>query len=314
MTSCSPFHYLTTLPPDGTTGPKASDCGSCHIEQYEEWAGSPHALALLSSAFQAVPGAADDEDCLACHTPLDVRESDPVSRNFNRKEGITCISCHLSRGTMHGPHESSALFQPHPVQEKDMWYKTVKMCASCHEETADEYESLDGREKLPTCLDCHATSRHRTMSQGNNFLSSILVSFEETVDTHSHHIALATMTIPPNASAMKLIDLQTDQKKTSIKISIQNRLPHNLPTGTYGSKTILLDFRLHRAGILTNHNRIKIMDEENSLSSYAIKTITVTVNRPVLDGDIITLQLERSSMNNQQSPVILSTRDFSLPL
>ena len=152
------------------------------------------------------------------------------------------------------------------------------------------------------------------MSQGNNFFSDILVSFEETVETHSHQIALATMKIPPNALSMKLVDLQTEQNKSSIRISIQNQLPHNLPTGTFGSKKIILCFSLHRTGTIVSHDSITVTDEENALPPHTGKTVTITINKPLLDGDIITLRLERSSLDNQLSPVILSTGDFPLSL
>ncbi|MFA6464895.1 MAG: hypothetical protein WCT30_04005, partial [Desulfurivibrionaceae bacterium] len=48
LTACSPFAHLTEVNNTSSEphGPKAAECGQCHIEQFGEWQHSAHAQAF----------------------------------------------------------------------------------------------------------------------------------------------------------------------------------------------------------------------------------------------------------------------------
>lgn len=105
LAGCTSFSHLTRIDPEGQNGPQASQCSACHVQQYQEWKGTAHARAFTSRSFQENAGSPAEEECLRCHAPLGVPAGKAEARSFHRQEGVSCISCHLSQGKMHGPHK-----------------------------------------------------------------------------------------------------------------------------------------------------------------------------------------------------------------
>ncbi len=312
---CATFQHLTTIQPDQHTGPKAADCSSCHVEQFREWSGSPHALAYQNAAFQEAYNEQGGEECLGCHAPLEIRQADAVGRLFNREEGVTCISCHLSDGRMHGPHKSSALFQPHPVQEEDDFYLGVEICAGCHGETYDEYRVLAAKKEVRSCLECHASTRQRTASQGTHFFSNLLVAFEDEVETRSHLISLDTMVAVPGSVLLAVRPLPAGAEARAVEVVIANNVPHNLPTGTFGEKNIQLVLCFLQGNNVVAENVLVVSDERVALMAGEVKKFTVFAAAPVDHADRLEIRLERHASRAGVRPaVIFATKTISLPL
>jgi hypothetical protein len=66
LAACSPFAHLTETSNalNEAHGPKATDCGQCHIEQFGEWQGSAHAQAFMNQRFQTALADGADDSCL----------------------------------------------------------------------------------------------------------------------------------------------------------------------------------------------------------------------------------------------------------
>lgn len=311
---CTPFSHLTVTAEDESKGPTAADCGSCHILQFQEWSASAHAQAFDNAAFQEALAAGGDEECLGCHAPLAIRPGTSPARAFHRDEGVTCVSCHLVQGRMHGPHQTSALIHPHPVQAGDAFYLGNDICATCHAETAAEYRAGAPAQGAPTCLSCHAAPQHRTASQGSGFFSKALVAFENEVVTRSHAIALNAM-----APGTDLLDLalagpeQTGQPGT-VAIFITNTLPHNLPTGTFGGKSIELVVRFLLAGQEVAVERRVVSGHQNALAPGETTRLLFPLLGPAPQADTLDILLERHAVPPGSRPgVLLTTKKFSLP-
>ena len=313
LAGCTSFNHLTVLPSDKVDGPAASECGSCHIVQFGEWAGSVHGQAFVNPGFQAEIAAEGGDECLGCHVPLEVRGGDTMPRSFHRNEGVTCISCHLSQGTTRGPHASSALFQPHPVQEADRFYLTVDVCAVCHGETYDEYQAVQAGRDVATCQECHAAERRRTASQGSNIFSNALVAFEDDVDTRSHDISLDAMPHHPAAFRLAVLGLRVDENRATVEVEVNHRLPHNLPTGTFGAKSIRLEVCFLRDGLTVGTGGALVCDEQQALMPGNMKMVTVDVKGVLTGADTLEVRVERHASPESKRPEILLAAT-SLPL
>lgn len=308
---CSLFSDLTAIEVDSTDGPIATDCGTCHVSQYREWSLSRHASSFQNSVFQEEYSEDAEESCLVCHAPLLVRLDEPIPRPYNLAGGVDCISCHYLEGKMHGPHKGSALFQPHPVEEKDKFYLGVSLCARCHGETLDEYGSAAKDHTLPTCLECHSAPVLRTASQGTDFFSNTLVSFEEQVETRSHDISLALQMIDPSLIPFTVTYVEDNSEQ--IEIQIVNNLPHNLPTGTFGQKSIRLFVQFSHGNNSTSQAASFIADETQPLAPGATMKIRFGIPTLLHTGDMMLIRLERlGTPTGTRPPVALASKSLAL--
>lgn len=236
LSSCG-FSHLTDVQNQDNTGPSAKECGSCHVEQYAEWQQTAHARAFISPQFKLESSQYEDEDCLFCHTPGNVLASEKEARRFNRNEGVTCVSCHLHKESMQGPHQSGALFSPHAIAQNSKVNSAMdssQLCGVCHEATYDQWQIQRKNKQFPTCHGCHGVSVERAHTKGTNFFTKILVAFEPVHKVRSHYLIL------PNQPGMGIgPDLQFDSiDNGSIQFTLMNSLPHDLPTGSFGEKEL----------------------------------------------------------------------------
>ncbi|MGM0559185.1 MAG: multiheme c-type cytochrome [Myxococcota bacterium] len=189
--------------PDGLASMSAEACGSCHTEIYEEWQMSTHRRAWTQDAqFMEElhkSRAPDDPNkdmgwmCVNCHTPMTNQlpelvvglEDDDIARPIYKKnptydadlqeEAITCATCHVRDGVVHGPYGDTNA--PHPVA-KDEDLLTEQICTSCHNaqahwpskqlacffSTGDEWSKSVYAERGETCQSCHMPEVERKLA------------------------------------------------------------------------------------------------------------------------------------------------------
>ncbi|NIM00329.1 MAG: DUF4405 domain-containing protein [Acidobacteria bacterium] len=163
------------------------DCGMCHPDTQELFAGSMHGYALER-------GDALAPTCASCHGTHDILPaSDPDSPTHESRLHEICASCHGAAGVLtnqivkfpetvasyarsvHGPsngggggatcddchhvHEVRGVADP---ESRIHRANLARTCGGCHEGIRDEYErSIHGRalqaglHDSPTCTDCH---------------------------------------------------------------------------------------------------------------------------------------------------------------
>jgi len=224
--------------------PAAADCERCHQEVVVEWRASAHARAWTSEAFQSATHAGRAEPCTGCHAPAPLAASGPpLLRTARRDEGVTCVTCHLSTEpgaaplTMRGPASRSLPVEVHPVVAEDPLYRASDLCGGCHEATFAEWKGAPppaGGEK-ETCQGCHMPSVHRTVESVNEEVpySPLFVALERTQPLRRHRFA-----VPDDADDGVVLALE--RRRDALVVRVENRLPHALPTGSFGRREVRL--------------------------------------------------------------------------
>jgi hypothetical protein len=224
--------------------PAAADCERCHREVVVEWRASAHARAWSSEAFQSATHAGRAEVCTGCHAPAPLAASGPpLLRAARHDEGVTCTTCHLSTApgaaplTMRGPASRSLPVEVHPVIAEDPLYRSSELCGGCHEATFAEWKASPApvEDEKETCQGCHMPSVHRTVESVNDEVpySPLLVALEETQKLRRHRFA-----VPEEAD--EEIRLSLERRPGALAVRVENRLPHALPTGSFGRREVRL--------------------------------------------------------------------------
>lgn len=133
-------------------------CGRCHREIYDQWRQSFHAKAWKDPLVRRLSNGFGNVDCMPCHAPRPVLEEgfgqSPRTRSQNRKEGVSCLSCHgLKRCVAIGRDAAKAPCRP--VKDKRM--QTVTLCQTCHNihGTVDAWRASGLNQQGRDCLYCH---------------------------------------------------------------------------------------------------------------------------------------------------------------
>ncbi|MBX3274435.1 MAG: hypothetical protein KF729_29490 [Sandaracinaceae bacterium] len=156
-------------------GARAGDCGACHEDHFDEWAGSPHAASARSPVLEAmlpeveaVWGARARDACVSCHAPA----------HAPGDEGIGCVSCHAAAGNhaerdgalvvdlarpIAGPFGDTGPTLAHATR-RGAFLASPSLCGTCHEltgpnlvrePTLTEYRASPAAAEGITCADCH---------------------------------------------------------------------------------------------------------------------------------------------------------------
>lgn len=224
--------------------PAAADCERCHQEVVVEWRASAHARAWTSEAFQTATHGGRAEVCTGCHAPAPLAASGPpLLRAARHDEGVTCTTCHLSTAegaaplTMRGPASRSLPVEVHPVIAEDPLYRSSELCGGCHEASFAEWKAspAPARGEKETCQGCHMPSVHRTVESVNEEVpySPLFVALEETQKLRRHRFA-----VPDDAD--EEIVLALERRPAALVVRVENRLPHALPTGSFGRREVKL--------------------------------------------------------------------------
>ncbi len=250
---CASFEYLTLV---RNTFPQARDCGKCHVDIYQEWSESDHAHAYTNTHFRSATDDYSFEDCLNCHAPEPtLTTGTPAVRPVGREEGVTCVACHLDRGELCGPLEPTGKVHPHPIGVRPEVYDSSGICGRCHEGTFQEWNSVPGQKG--TCQQCHMDPITRKVTQATGGISHILVSMEKQVPQKRHGFR-----IPHGVRSHGVIPLTIEPSGRFLRIRVQNRLPHHLPTGDFGFRVLTLDaFSIDADGNATRAGRWELARE-----------------------------------------------------
>ncbi len=132
--------------------PNTKPCSSCHSEEADAWATSPHAdlvdpgtghaLATCTTCHgdyvrghpdeDSVPLVVDSSSCKDCHQET----WSQWENSTHGDQGVQCISCHL-------------------VHSQEMRISDDRLCTSCHRESLDDPMHQAHWAGTATCTDCH---------------------------------------------------------------------------------------------------------------------------------------------------------------
>lgn len=143
--------------------PSLAACGTCHPRVYAEWAASLHHGAWTNGNVRNATKDFSIEECRCCHSPMPVLatglEVRPRFRDFNRDDGVHCLSCHgRDDGVAAARDVPDAPCRPH----RDERLLQAEMCQPCHQPTHDaftEYRQSLACAEDRRCADCHMPLR-----------------------------------------------------------------------------------------------------------------------------------------------------------
>jgi len=218
--------------------PVAEDCRRCHGEVVAEWSDSPHADAWTSKHFTAVTADHEAESCLGCHAPAPLgRDGEIALRSDHREEGVTCVSCHLLPDaaplTMRGPHARTSPLEVHPIVVDDLFRKP-DLCGTCHQDVLDQWRKAPDpadRSAKKICQECHMPAVRRTIESvdPNRPYSKVFVALESPIDGRRHRFD-----VPPDP--WKSVELEIAHEGGRRTVTVRNRMPHAIPTGSFGQR------------------------------------------------------------------------------
>ena len=229
LASCASFKHLTQV---SNTFPPAKDCGKCHVDIYHEWSQSDHAHAYTNPHFREAKDDYAFEDCLGCHAPEPMLTAGrPGVRPSGREEGVTCVACHLDQGVLSGPLKPTGKVHPHPIGVRPEIYLDSGICGRCHEGTMEQWTAVESRKN--TCQECHMGSIERKVTQATGGISNLLVAMEKQVPVRRHEFRI------PDGS--EWLGLNLRRSGTAAEVVVENRCPHDLPTGNFGFRVVTLE-------------------------------------------------------------------------
>jgi hypothetical protein len=172
----------------------ANQCQYCHLEIYEQWRGTTHALSAKNPAFlgelkrtSSETNGASDAFCVSCHIPVgwlagEIPPVDGSNLSDVAKLGVSCDFCHaissvtgtgnagfrVTPGNVKlGPFDDPIHTPLHESEYSEV-HTQAEICAACHEiihpqnglvlaSTYSEWKESSFGSRRITCQDCHMT-------------------------------------------------------------------------------------------------------------------------------------------------------------
>lgn len=232
----------------GPKSPKSERCGDCHRDIYAEWKHSPHASSFINSAFREETNEYQFTFCVGCHAPETIFTNEKIEpRGENREEGVNCNSCHLNDCKLSGPTPAHG---PHPITEKNPFFRTSELCGKCHVSTFKAWQESDTAEGGKTCQDCHMPAIKRKLIQDDPWQK-----IYPKRDGKQHLFSPRTL-FHGNENPLKLSFIQVvcSESKVEGVLELENTdIPHSVPTGDYGYREVVVTIALlDKAGRIVN--------------------------------------------------------------
>ncbi len=233
--------------------PAATQCGSCHSEQFKEWSGSFHAQSLTTEGFlRTFPQylefrgkqAGDDPQapmaCFTCHAPLLKNADHEVIRqvtDFVRTketsglEGfeVGCVACHLDKNRAFSGPIGNPADNPFHASNFSPSYKSASFCSTCHmsqpssvpcSDVYSDWKKSKAAEQSKTCQSCHMPEQSGVAAAGGPIRK---------IQSHRFPGARSAALLQ---QAVKLgLKAAFRENRLEVTASVRNLAPHRVPDG-----------------------------------------------------------------------------------
>ncbi len=253
--------------------PRAEACKGCHERVYEEWEASPYARSIHSPAFRvlleeylAFSAGKDQGFCFQCHAPHNQEYKDLTPRFVGEVQsgdptldGVGCTQCHLIKEVGLSAHRAILRFQPgrtmfgpyaDPV--RNLAHKSVKMnlyqqstfCLTCHKPPATvarlrkdqgligDWQTSKAAQSGKTCQSCHMPEKFGESSNG-----------QRKREVFDHTFTGRDGKVRQTAAVLGITPM-VEGDQTTLKVSVKNLAPHNLPMAHPGWAQLTLDLTI----------------------------------------------------------------------
>lgn len=298
--------------------PASAKCKRCHERVFEEWEASPLSRSIHSPAFRAMlevylASAANKDKvlCFRCHAPhvneyLDranmfleeTKSGDP------KIDGVGCVQCHLIKQvdrstiqpspkyeiggkTLFGPYKDFVQNLAHQSQELPLFRKS-DLCLNCHlavpaaanlgrsNDLLGGWETSQAVKAGKECQTCHMPEQVGESANGEN---------KRKIANHSFPGRIGKL----RQEAAKL-EIATTVKgdQTTVKVTVQSLVPHNLPTTHPGWARVVLDLTVLGKNLKTVFSEQRVygrtyVDAKGQKTVFdfeAVKVLENTVLKP----------------------------------
>ena len=252
----------------GMGAPRSERCGDCHRDIYQEWKDSPHARSFTNAAFKEETYEYQFIFCLGCHAPETIYADGKIEpRTVNREEGVNCNGCHLNSDCkLSGPTPARG---PHPIAEKNPFFRTSDACGKCHISTFKIWQELGDFKDKKTCQDCHMPTISRKLIQDEPWQKIYpkrmgkqhLFSFQPMINKEESPLTLAfTKVVHSDGNIEGTLEIEN----TSIH--------HNVPTGDYGYREVTVTIEIQdESGQMKSAQNESLFVEKNTALPYREK-------------------------------------------
>lgn len=261
--------------------PNSGKCKRCHERVFEEWETSPLSKSIHSAAFRASLDAyltssagKDKALCFRCHAPH-VREFPDQAQLFVDQaksgepllDGVACAQCHLIKQvdrakhppepkyelgskTLYGPYKDFVQNLAHQSMELGLFQKS-DLCLNCHQSVPSaanlgkandllgNWDQSKAVKSGKECQSCHMPEQVGESANG-----------EKKRKTANH-------TFPGRIGKLRQeaakLDVQTkvERDKTTVTVTVQSLVPHNLPTTHPAWASVALDLEIKGKNLKT---------------------------------------------------------------
>ena len=298
--------------------PASAKCKRCHERVFEEWETSPLSRSIHSPVFRAALDAyltsgsnKDKVLCLRCHAPH-VNEYPEQGPTFITQaksgdpaiDGVGCAQCHLIRQvdrsniqpspkyemggkTLFGPYKDFVQNLAHQSQELPLFRKS-DLCLNCHlavpaaANLGKSNDLLGGWETSPAykagkeCQTCHMPEQVGESANGEN---------KRKVANHSFPGRVGKL----RQEAAKLeIATKINGDQTTVNVTVQSLVPHNLPTTHPAWARVVLDLAIKGKNLRTVFSEQRVYGrvysdakgQKTVFDFEAVKVLEDTVLKP----------------------------------
>ena len=298
--------------------PNSGKCKRCHERVFEEWETSPLSKSIHSAAFRASLDAylnssagKDKALCFRCHAPH-VREFPDQAQLFVDQaksgepslDGVACAQCHLIKQvdrakhppepkyelgskTLYGPYKDFVQNLAHQSMELGLFQKS-DLCLNCHQSVPSaanlgkandllgNWDQSKAVKSGKECQSCHMPEQVGESANG-----------EKKRKTANH-------TFPGRIGKLRQeaakLDVQTkvEGEKTTVTVTVQSLVPHNLPTTHPAWASVALDLDIKGKNLKTVHTDKRVygrvyQDAKGQKTNFdfeAVKVLEDTVLKP----------------------------------
>ncbi len=298
--------------------PSSSKCKRCHERVFEEWETSPLSKSIHTPTFRAAldvyltsPAGKDKALCFRCHAPH-VREFPDQVQLFVTQaqsgdpslDGVACAQCHLIKQvdrtkqppepkydlgnkTMYGPYKDFAANLAHQSMESTLFHKS-DLCLNCHQvvpvaadlgKSNDLLGNWDQSKAVKSGKECQTCHMPEQVGESANGEAKRKVA--------NHTFPGRIGQLRQEAAKLQVVT-KVDGDKTSVSVTVQSLVPHNLPTTHPGWASVVLELTVKGKNLKTvfsdkrsyGRTYADAKGQKTVFDFEAVKVLDETVLRP----------------------------------
>lgn len=237
----------------------SSICGACHMDIFDTWKKSMHALSTKNYVFDQAYSEAYRKSggeakylCLKCHAPTTYLNKDYDMKLDITKEGVTCDFCHTVKEVNLKNPDNPFVIETGPVKRGTMkeasspahrtefseLHKSSLLCAGCHEfvnskgmhvrSTYSDWHNGPYRAEGKQCQGCHMPEKD------GNVVAPQVKSSKPSIKGHNISLSVPLL---KNAVDVRILEAKRKDGRLFVTVEVTNKgAGHTVPTGSPGKK------------------------------------------------------------------------------